>query len=136
MAALTQTAANVKLGGTGTLKAEVTAGETISQGMPVYLKTSDGKYWKADADTAAEALVAGIALTPGVANDQIMIVKGGPMNVGGTLTVGMGYYVHTTAGAMGEIGELASGDFPTFLGFATTAAILQVQIVVATVAKA
>lgn len=137
MAALAQTAVNVALGGAGTVKdIDVVAGETIAQGMPYYLKTSDGKMWKADADAAASALARGIALTPASADGLFVGVRGGPMNVGGTLSVGSFYFIHTTAGAIGLIGELTTGDFPTSLGQAISASVLQVDITQATVALA
>lgn len=137
MAALAQTVANVGFGGTGTTKdIDVQAGEAMVAGNWYYRHT-DGKMYKCDADAVASAAVRGMVVTPAVAIDGYFVgVRSGPVIVGGTMTVGMGYYIHTTAGAMGEIGELGSGDFPSFLGFAISATVLQADPVVATIAKA
>ena len=135
MAAISQTPSSIAIGADAQIS-KVVAGEAITQGMPVYLKTSDGKYWKADADTLAESLVAGIAVTPaGAADASFVLQRSGLINLGATLTVGLEYYLHTTAGAIGVIGELSTGDFPCRLGFATTAAWLQLAISAAGVAK-
>ena len=137
MAALSQNSALVALGGADAVIEKVQAGEAMVAGNWYYLKTSDNKMWKADADAAASALVRGMVHSPAVAADGYFVgQKGGPAIVGGTLTVGKPYHAHTTGGAMGEISELASGDFPTSLGFARTAAILDIDISVATTALA
>lgn len=136
MAALTQTAANVALGGTAVLFQKVQAGEILTQGNAVYLKTSDSKYWKTDADAAASSVLAGVAITPAAADGYFILQTAGPINLGGTLAVGVDYYIHTTAGAIGLIGELTTGDFASRLGKAITTSVLQLDIDTATVAIA
>lgn len=135
MADLSQTAASVALGDSTTVIKKAIAGETITQGNPVYLKISDSKYWKTDADVLDTSLAAGVALTPAVADGYFLIATQGPVNLGATLTVGLEYYCSTTSGGVCAIGDLASGDFPTSLGFATTAALIDLQIRSAGVAK-
>lgn len=136
MAALVQTAANVGIGGSNTQISRAQAGEAVTQGNSVYLKTSDKKYWKADADTAAEAVVAGMVMTPAGADGWFVLATDGPVITGGTMTVGVDYYLHTGAGGMGLIGELTTGDFATRLGKAITTTVLDLDIDVATVAIA
>lgn len=138
MADLTQTAANVGL--TDDAGSQVDAshvyGETIAQGNAVYLKTSDNKYWKTDADAEATAAASGIALTPGAADEYGVVCTEGYVDLGATLTVGETYVVSTTAGAIAPIGDLGSGDFTTVLGVATAADTLNVNIYVSGTAKA
>lgn len=143
MADLSQTAANVKVGASTTRITKVTYGETITQGMPVYLKAADGLYWKCDASTAAEAVCAGIALTPGVASDTgymaLPSTEGADqslVNLGATLTVGTVYSVSATAGAICPVADISSTQYVTVIGVAKTAALLDFQIAYSSVAKA
>lgn len=128
MANLSQTAANVAIGSQITRTRVVQAGENLTQGQPVYLKASDGKYYRADANASAEAAKAvGIALTPASTNGYAVIQEGsgGSVNLGATLTVGETYVVSATAGAIAPIADLTTGDYPCILGVATTTALIQ-----------
>lgn len=143
MAELSQTAANVAIGASTTKTKVVQYGEAVTQGNVLYQSTTDSKYYKADANnTSAEAKAAVIALTPGSTNGYglVAIPATSPgqslVNVGATLTVGETYVVGTTAGAIRPIGDASSGQYATILGQASTASLLDFQIVVAAVAKA
>lgn len=136
MADVTVTAANVKPVGTSRTVQTVLLGETVTQGQPLYLKAADSKYWKADADTLAEAAAEGIAITPGVADDYAIMLTAGTINMGGTLAVGQVYVVSVNAGGVAPYSDLGSGDYVTILGVATTTAILNVDINVTGIAKA
>jgi len=128
MANLSQTAANVALGSQSTRTRVVQAGEAITQGQPLYLKASDGKYYKADANLSAEAAKGvGIAMTPASTNGYLVMQEGsgGSVNLGATLTVGETYTVSATAGAICPIADLTTGDYPCILGIATTTALIQ-----------
>jgi len=128
MANLSQTAANVAIGSQITRTRVVQAGENLTQGQPVYLKASDGKYYRADANASAEAAKAvGIVLTPASTNGYSVIQEGsgGSVNLGATLTVGETYVVSATAGAIAPIADLTTGDYPCILGVATTTALIQ-----------
>jgi len=61
MANLSQTAANVGVGNSGTRTRVVQAGAAVINGQPVYL--SAAKYYPADASLALTANATGIALT-------------------------------------------------------------------------
>lgn len=136
MANLTQTAANVGHSGSGVQTRTVQAGESITQGMPVYLKSSDSKYWKADANASSDTAAAvGIALTPADADGYFTMATSGPVDLGATLTVGETYVVSATAGAIAPIGDLTTGDYPTHLGVATAADKLVLNIYASGVAK-
>jgi len=135
MADLSQTAANVKLM-SATQVTVGTAGEALTQGQPVYLSAS--KWYRCDAnDTAAKAVAAGIVLTP-AATDGIVVIapNGASVDLGATLAIGTTYAVSATVGGICPIADITSGQYPTILGTATTAAKLPLSIIVGTVAKA
>lgn len=142
MADLSQTAANVAPSGNTTPTTRVQYGENVTQGNALYRSTTDSKWYKCDADTAAKAYCDGIAITPGSTNDYGIVVTPGSaageslINLGATLTVGEVYILSTNAGAIRPIGDLASTQYGTVIGVAKTAALLDYQVVVATVAKA
>ncbi|MFZ5719205.1 MAG: hypothetical protein ACOY5Y_07025 [Pseudomonadota bacterium] len=114
------------------------AGEAITAGQVVYRDASTGKYGLADCDsaTAGHRSPVGIALHGAAANQPLVIAKSGPMTLGATLTAGVAYYLSPTAGGVCPVADLGSGDYPVFLGFATSAALLDVDIVEAGVALA
>ena len=114
---LSITVGNVKVYETATKILVVRYGETVTAGMPVYKKTSDSEYYKADANnTSAEALCAGIALVGGVDNGYGVIVTSGEMDLGATLTVGAQYLVSDTAGGIYPQADVSTGDFISSLG--------------------
>jgi len=117
MANLSQTAANVAIGSVSTRVRVVQAGESITQGMPVYRLSSDSKYYQSDANASAAASDCdGIALTPAATDGYFVIVEpgvGAKVNLGATLTVGQTYTVSATKGAICPIADLTTGDYPT-----------------------
>jgi hypothetical protein len=142
MANISQTPANVAPGGSSLKTDKVQYGEAVTQGMPLY-KHTDGKYYQCDAnDGIAKANCVGIALTPGGADGPGII--GLPasssgkalINLGATLVVGELYAVSATKGAIAPIADITSTQFPTTLGFAVSASLLDFQVTVCTVAKA
>jgi hypothetical protein len=142
MADISQTAANVALGGANVPTRIVQYGESVTQGMPVYRSDADSKYYQCDAnDTAAKAVAAGIAISPGATNSYgvIALPASGPgkslVNLGATLAVGTAYAV-SAKGAIAPIADLGTGEYITILGVATTTALLDLQIVVSNTAKA
>lgn len=80
-----------------------TAGETIAVDQLVYLKASDGRWWLADADSAAssENVILGIAQGAGTAGNAItngVLTQGFNTFTGLTLTANTKYYASNTAG--------------------------------------
>ena len=135
MANITQTAANVAAGSSATRVQLVQAGETITQGMPVYL-ASDGKYYQTDAnDTAVKAQAKGIAVSPAATDGYFLMAVDGLINLGATLAVGQIYCVSATKGAIAPYGDLTTNDFVTILGIATTTALMDINIVISGVQK-
>lgn len=85
---------------------EGTAGETLAAGNLVYLKSADGRWWKADADTAAtvDNVILGIAQGAGTAGNAITggaLLWGVDSNQSG-LTIGAIQYASNTAGGISE----------------------------------
>ena len=127
MADISITAANVAATGTFQ-KQPVQFGETVTAGQVVYLKSSDTKYWKAQADgTSEEASAAGICLGGAAANQYGVILTGGTITIGGTVVKGTPYFVSTTAGGICPHADLASTNYVTLIGFATSTAIISVS---------
>jgi hypothetical protein len=99
----------------------ITIGETVTAGQAVYIKASDGRVWKAQADgTAAEATAVGIMLAGGAAGQFAhYAANGSVINIGATTAKNVMYHVHTTAGSVGVAGDLTSGHYITRMGYAT-----------------
>ena len=142
MADISITAANVAIGAS-TLKTRVVqVGEAVTQGQVLYQSTSDSKYYKCDADAVASAVAACIALTAASTNGYSLVALPATepgkalVNLGATLAVGTVYAVSVTAGGIAPIADLATGDFITTIGIATTTALLDFQIAVSNTAKA
>lgn len=130
MADLVQTAANVLAAASarGNIR-YVTAGGTVTAGMPVYSDADDSNSYKpADADAQASADAVGIALNNASDGQPLAVLTEGEINVGATLVVGTIYVVSTGAGAICPAADLAAGDYVTVLGVAKTAAALELEI--------
>ena len=128
MANLSITAANVALGGSSTRTETVQAGESITQGMPVYLSSTDGKWYQSDANVVAAATAThGIAMSPAATNGYFAVSRtnGQDVNLGATLEVGQIYVVSATKGAIAPYGDLIASDYVIILGVAKTTAVLQ-----------
>lgn len=108
------------------------AGETITAGMAVYLKSTDNKLWKAQCDgTAAEADAVGIALHAALAGQPLTYAANGAViNLGATTAAGVFYYLSATAGGIGPVADLASTNKVVSLGYATgtSGAVFNVKI--------
>jgi len=129
MADLTVTAANVLLV-SGTAR-NGTAGETITAGQSIYLKSADSELYRADCDnTAATSSAVGIALN-GASNGQPLSYAGNGcvVNMGATVTIGGRYFVSGTEGGVAPSTDLATDDYVVQLGIGITAANLKVQII-------
>lgn len=137
MADLTITAASVAAGSSAR-KTTGTAGATITAGQVVYLDSADNKYKLADCDsaTAAARSPAGIALHASLANQPLTVLTSGSITIGATVTAGIAYYLSGSAGGICPVADLGTGDYPSLLGFATSASVINVDIESAGVALA
>lgn len=122
MADLVITAANVDYISGGS-KATVDAGETLTAGQPIYILSTDGKAYKADANASATtAKAVGIALNGATLNQPVTYAKpGATINPGATVAVGSWYVVSATAGGIAPIADQATGWRPNLVGYATAA---------------
>ena len=128
MAILSITSANVRPGA-GAVEQKVTAGGTITGGMPAYRKASDGKYYAGDANIGAEeAAIAGIAMTNAGADEEFFLQTEGELTTGGTMTVGQLYMLGILAGEVRECVDHIAGSFPTTLYAAKSATVATLQI--------
>lgn len=137
MADLSQTPANVKLGDENTKTKLRQAGEAITQGMPYYISTTDGKAYQTDAnDGVAKADVKGIALLPAALDGYFIGAEEGLVFIGATVAVGTAYVVSATKGAIAPLADITTGQFIGQIGYAVTTSTIDIQPVVVGVAKA
>lgn len=128
MADLTITAANV-LKGSGSSVTNGTAGASVTAGQVVYLDSTAGTYKLADCDsgTAAARSPDGIALHAAASGQPLAVLTGGPITIGATLTAGDAYYLSATGGGICPVADLVTGNYPTIIGIATSASVLNVK---------
>ena len=128
MTALTITAANVAPQ-SNAIFAEYTAGEIITAGMSVYISTSDGKAYKADANASALTSVArGIAAHGASSGQPLKVQIAGDINMGATLTVNTAYVVGATAGDVAPIADLTTGWYGALLGISISTSVLRLAV--------
>ena len=129
MADLVITAANVQPGASARTKTG-TSGATITAGQVVYLDPTDGAFKLADNNSATAAVrsPAGIALHGASAGQPLTIAYSGAVVAGATLTAGVAYYLSDTPGGICPVADLASGEYATLLGLATSASTLNIGI--------
>lgn len=101
------------------------AGEALDEGDIIYLKESDQRWWKTDADTAATVLnvrlgVAQITAAEGAA--VTVLLSGAAANFSG-LTAGDKYYASNTAGEVSD----SAGTNEALLGVALSATTILFQ---------
>lgn len=121
MADITVTAANV-VWVSGSSPVLGTIGETVTAGQCVYVKASDSRLWKAQADgTSAEATAVGIMLNGGAAGQVGMYApSGASINIGGTTAKTTTYLVSATAGGVAPQADIVtSGHYHSRLGYAS-----------------
>lgn len=130
MSDLSITAASVVAGSnsntvTGTLGATVTAGQVV------YKDDSDG-YWKLadnNSATAAVRVPQGIALNGGASGQPVRVLVSGDITIGATMTAGTEYWLSDTAGGICPRADLASGEYPSLIGVATSTTVLKVNFI-------
>jgi len=113
--------------GANAQKQRGTFGGTITQGMPVYLITATNRWGIGDCETSATtAAIVGIALTAGV-NGQPGIIQ-----TAGNLTcdnvVAGETYILSAAGGVCPISDVATNDYVTIIGVATSTTNIRLGI--------
>jgi hypothetical protein len=123
MADISQTPVNVRLRSVGPFGSAV-AGETLVQGEPFYFSNSAGMRSRSSG-TVSQARVDGIVLTPATVGQTFLYaIPGSSVDVGATLTVAQVYIVSANVGKIAPIGDLATTNYLTVLGVATTTSTL------------
>ncbi len=130
MANLSITAANVAQVDGGVF--DGTAGETITAGCVVYLKSSDNRLWLALANTPAVpalAAVKGIALHGASAGQPLRIQTSGQITIGATVVVAAVYVLSATAGLICPTADITTtGYYRSVLGVATSTTIITLAL--------
>lgn len=115
---------------------EALAGEAITRGQAVYLKTSDSRWWVAHCETSlATSQAKGIALQDVAAGQPLRVQTGGTITIGATVAIGT-VYLLSTAGLIMPHGDIATADWITILGVGSTAAKIKLGINISGVQKA
>lgn len=133
MVDLVITAANVQSQG-GASFGEKTSGVAITAGEVLTTDANETAILASDA-SAELARAIGIALQNVGAGQPIKYQKEGRINLGATLEAGK-HYVLSADGAIAPVDDIVAGNFATYLGWAESTSILQLQPLTATVAAA
>lgn len=107
------------------------AGEAITAGQAVYLKSSDSKLWKAQCDgTTEEGTPIGVALNGASVGQPVTYARGGGrINIGATTVKTTTYVLSATAGGVCPQADLLSTNKIVRIGHAIdTAGVLLVDI--------
>lgn len=126
MADIIVTAANVGLGSDQTVYVQKQAGEAITQGQSLFMRS--GKAYLADASVSTENVVAGVAMSAASTDGYFIMATEGLVNLGATLVVGTIYVLSDTPGGIGPIADAGSGDYISIIGVATTTSLCDLQI--------
>lgn len=137
MADLSITAANV-VAGSGAETENGILGATVTAGQVGYKDSADGRWKLADNNSATAAVrePQGIFLNGGAAGQPVSVLKSGLLTSGATLTAGVAYYLSDTPGGICPVADLSTGEYPSFIGIATSASVLKVNITTSGVALA
>lgn len=137
MADLSITATAV-LAGSGATTEHGTLGGTVTAGQVVYKDSADGLMRLADnnSGTAAARAPYGIALNGGATGQPVKVLRAGNLTLNAVLTLGVAYYLSDTPGGICPVADLATGEYPTIIGLATSTTNLSVDIQASGVALA
>lgn len=112
----------------GNVRRDKNAGETITAGQCVYLKSSTDEWMKAQADGTAEeagsGVDLGIALHASLDGQPLAVQTSGTITIGATPTVGVMYCVSATAGGICPQADLVSTNKISFIGQGATSTTL------------
>ena len=128
MADLSITATAV-VAGSGADRITGVAGAAIAAGQVLYEDTTTGTWKLADNNsaTAAVRVPQGIALNGAASGQPLAILRGGPLTINAVLTAGVAYYLSDTPGGICPVDDLASGEYPSIIGIATSTSTIEVK---------
>lgn len=134
MADVTITAANVAKVASSNPRVltQYNAGEAITAGQLVYLKSSDSEWYRAQADGTAEeagSVNLGVALHTSANGQPLAVQTSGNITIGGTVVAGTEYVASDNLGGIAPHSDLTvSGRRYSRVGYATTTAILKLDL--------
>lgn len=123
MADITQVAADVGYSTTAPGTRTGVAGEALTEGAIVYLKSTDNKYYECDVTaatgTAESATAIGIVATPAAIDEKVSIMTSGDVECGGPTTQGVLYVCSSLVnGNIAPIADVATtDDYVTVVGW-------------------
>lgn len=124
MADITVTPANVIVS-TGATKVDGTFGETVTAGAALYKKSTDSEWYLAQADSATEDDLVGIALDGGANAQPGFIQTRGNITIGGTVAIGQVYVVSALYGKIAPWSDLVATNYVTIVGIGISATVIQ-----------
>lgn len=129
MADLTVTASSV-LANSGSAVEHGTAAAALTAGQVLYKDDATGRYGLADSNsaTAGVRVPVGIALHAAATGQPVAVLTRGPITIGATLAAGTTYALSETPGGLQPTADLASGEYPSIIGMATSTTVLNVKI--------
>lgn len=104
------------------------AAAAITAGQVVYVNTSDQLALADNDASATTAAAVGIALNSCAADQPCSYATSGAVTFNAVLTAGTIYVLSSTAGGIAPAADLASGDYVTILGVASSTTSLTVNI--------
>ncbi len=118
-----------------------TAGESVTAGDALYLKSSDNKVYLADSNSGSDAAAEirtffGYALDTAGAGQPVVVQLTGDINIGATLGVALAYILSSNPGKTAPIADLPSGGTLDIIGYGITTSILRLTGINSGVAKA
>lgn len=125
MATITITKGDVLPSTVGT-RGTGTAGEALEAGQFIYIKSSDSKWYKADATTLEKSgnnspQNLRFTLADAAAGQPIVFAEPGTLvTVGAVVAKGIWYVLSGTAGKMANHGDLTAGQYSVNVGYAPT----------------
>lgn len=128
MSDLSITAANVIAGADAVIE-HGTAAVAVNAGQQTYLDGSTGKLGLADNNSGTPAVrkPRGTALHSAAANQPLAIQRDGSITIGASLTAGVVYYLSDTPGGICPVADLATGEYPSIVGIATSTSVLDLN---------
>ena len=98
------------------------AGEALTAGTSAYKKSTDHKWYKADADAQETAEASGVVVCDAALGQRVVVQDDGDLVVGAAAApvVGETYVVSAAAGKIAPIADLTTGKYVTHLGVGKT----------------
>ena len=110
-----------------TVKARAKFGATITQGMALYLDTTDGEYKIAHCETSATtANASALALTSGADGQPGWVATGGDVTVD-NLSLAAPVLILSASGGVCPSADLATNDYITIIGAAKSTTVLSLS---------